>query len=217
MRAPRKGSALCLTLISWTFLSSCAFSPSTPRCPANPAQQLLDAINEVRAQEGVRPVWPNLLLANAAQAHARALADGEASGHAGLGGSDPLQRIRDAGYLPRAFGENIAMGSPVPRLVVEAWMRSPAHRQVLLDPSVQEVGIGGVLTPDQPIWVAEFGSGREVSETRCHPWHGGPLGAPELCILDYPKEPSTRLHAGAQLFRIDPSAQSGPPGSRRDR
>ena len=41
---------------------------------------------------------------------------------------------------------------------------------VLLDPAHQEVGLGGVLDPDRPIWVADFGSEREPPQTRCHPW-----------------------------------------------
>jgi len=127
-------------------------------------------INAVRTREGALPLWPNIQLARAAQGHAQALADGEASGHFGADGSDPLQRITDAGYLPNAFGEDIAMGSAAPRLIVEAWMRSPAHRQVLLDPSLREVGLGGISSPDKPIWVADFGARAQAAETRCHPW-----------------------------------------------
>ena len=176
MTAPRLGSILCYAFAPTIFLSGCILPLRTPTCGANPAQRLLNQINEVRAREGVPPVWPNVLLARAAQAHAQAIADGEATGHFGPHGSDPLQRITDAGYRPRAFGENIAMGSSAPRLVVEAWMRSPGHRQVLLDPLVQEVGLGGVLDPDYPIWVADFGSGRESAETRCHPWRTDSTG-----------------------------------------
>jgi uncharacterized protein YkwD len=170
MRAPRKRIALKAGLFSGLLLSGCVHPPSPLRCPENPAQGFLEAINEVRTREGVTPVWPNILLARAAQGHARKLADGEAEGHFASDGSDPLQRITAEGYLPVAFGENVALGSSDPRLVLEAWMRSPAHKEVLLDPSVEEVGLGGVLDSDRPVWVANFGSRREESETRCHSW-----------------------------------------------
>jgi uncharacterized protein YkwD len=170
MRVPQLILNLCFVFASSAFLSGCTAFLQKSECEANPAQNLLVEINEARVREGVSPVWPNVLLARAAGGHAQALAEGRASGHFGPGGSDPLQRIRDAGYLPRTFGENTAMGSSDPRLVVEAWLSSPGHRLVLLDPSVQEVGLGGVLDPDQPTWVADFGSQRESSETRCHPW-----------------------------------------------
>lgn len=170
MRAPPLIFTLWCGLAASAFLSSCIPAVRTSACSANPAQQLLIEINDARARAGVSPVWPDVRLARAAQAHAQALAEGTASGHFGPDGSDPLQRITDAGYLPLAYGENTAEGSLVPRLIVEAWLRSPGHRMVLLDPSVQEVGLGGVLEPDRPIWVADFGSGRESAETRCHPW-----------------------------------------------
>jgi uncharacterized protein YkwD len=169
MRTLPPASILLFALASSASLSSCILPLGTSKCRASPAQQLLIEINEARARAGVSPVWPNVRLARAAEAHAQALVRGEASGHLGPNGSDPLQRITDAGYLPLAFGENIAMGSLAPRLIVQAWLESPGHRLVLLDPQVREVGLGGVLDSDNPIWVADFGSGKESTETRCHP------------------------------------------------
>ena len=115
-------------------------------------------------------MWPNALLMRAGQSHAQALADGTASGHFSADGSDPLERITDAGYLPRAFGENTATGSSAPERIVRAWLESPGHRAVLLDPMQEEVGLGGVLDTDRPVWVADFGASRESSEVRCHLW-----------------------------------------------
>jgi uncharacterized protein YkwD len=152
------------------FLCGCLPAFRASECEPNPAQALLGEINRVRRDEGIPPVWPNLLLAKAAEGHAVALSRGEAEGHFGADGSDPLTRIRASGYLPVAFGETIAIGSTAPNLVIEAWLRSPTHRAVLLDPSVDEVGLGGFLEIDEPIWVADFGKGREPGRTRCHPW-----------------------------------------------
>jgi uncharacterized protein YkwD len=170
MRVPVPAPILWTALASSAFLSSCSNHLRIAECEANPAQDLLSEINGARAREGVPPVWVDVRLARAAEAHARALAEGTASGHFGLDGSDPLTRISDEGYQPGAFGENVAMGSLAPRLVVEAWLASPGHRLILLDPSYQEVGLGGVLDPDHPIWVADFGSEKEPPQTRCHPW-----------------------------------------------
>lgn len=158
------GVGVCLLLFG------CSLPLRTRSCQENPAQRFVREINEVRDAAGVNPVWPNPLLAQAAQGHAEALSEGRAEGHFGIDGSDPLQRITAEGYLPLAFGENVAFGGADPGLVVEAWLRSPAHREVLLDPSVHEVGLGGMLSLDRPIWVANFGSGREEATERCHPW-----------------------------------------------
>lgn len=165
-----RGWRLSFILASCALLSGCASMLRLPECAANPAQNLLGEINEVRAREGVPPLRPNVLLARAAEAHARSLAGGDASGHLGSDGSDPLQRITDAGYPPLTFGENTATGSSAPRRIVEAWLASPGHRLVLLDPSYEEVGLGGALDTDRPVWVADFGSQSEPPDTRCHPW-----------------------------------------------
>lgn len=170
MRTSRVVPILRVSLASPVLLFGCATGPGVSECGANPAQRLLFEINEARASEGVPPVWPNAMLVSAAQAHAQALADGTASGHLGADGSDPLERITEAGYLPIAFGENTATGSSAPARIVEAWLASPGHRTVLLAPSYDEVGLGGVLDIDRPVWVADFGARKESSDVRCHPW-----------------------------------------------
>ncbi len=153
-----------------TFLSSCSKQLGIAGCEPNPAQNLLEVMNQARAKEGAPPLWANESLTKAAQPHAQAVGEGKAEGHIGPDGSDPLQRIEGAGYRPRAFGENVAVGSLNPEVVVSAWLASPAHRAILLDPSFQEVGLGGVLNPDRPVWVADFGSETDPPKTRCHSW-----------------------------------------------
>lgn len=150
--------------------TSCFLARGISPCDPNPAHALLLEINRVRALEGVGPVRPNHMLAQAAQRHADALQRGEGGGHFGADGSDPLLRITDAGYRPQAFGENIAWGSLTPDRIVQAWMDSPGHRLVLLGPDYDEVGLGGILDQGRPIWVADFGTQPEESAGRCHPW-----------------------------------------------
>ena len=153
-------------------LSGCASALRVAHCPANPAQDLLVEINAARADAGVPPLRPNPLLAQAATEHAVALSEGRAAGHYGEDGSDPLQRISETGYLPIAFGENTATGSAAPERVVAAWLDSPGHRTVMLDPSYREVGLGGALDSGRPVWVANFGTSTEEAAARCHAWGG---------------------------------------------
>lgn len=170
MQAKKLNQNLWLPLASAALLSGCIAPLQVSECPSNPAQYLLIEINAARSQERVPPLWADVRLARAADSHARALAEGEATGHFGLDGSDPLERMEDAGYLPQAFGENIAQGSVAPTLIVQAWLESPGHRVVLLDPAHEAVGLGGVLDTDHPIWVADFGAEKEPPTARCHPW-----------------------------------------------
>ena len=70
------------------------------------------------------------------------------------------ERIRGTGYLRASrrwfVGENLAgpwRGRDSARRIVRAWMHSPPHREVMLNPAFREVGIGiasGVPRPLPP-------------------------------------------------------------------
>jgi uncharacterized protein YkwD len=66
-------------------------------------------------------------------------------------GLSPAHRVAATGYLcgPRRWlvGETLAWWRPdaSPRTIVAAWMHSPPHRHVLLEPEFRDVGIGIVL------------------------------------------------------------------------
>ena len=95
------------------------------RAPAA-ERALVDAVNEVRHRHGLRPLRESASLARSAGRLAGALMEKDFLAH--VGGVD----------LPRRFrtrGEALAMHPgwrPRARRTVRAWMRSPAHRAVLL-------------------------------------------------------------------------------------
>ncbi|NEP07952.1 MAG: CAP domain-containing protein, partial [Okeania sp. SIO4D6] len=62
--------------------------------------------------------------------------------HTGLDGSSAGDRIETTGYDFSAWAENIAVGYLTPEAVVEGWMNSPGHRANILDPNLQEIGVG---------------------------------------------------------------------------
>lgn len=51
-------------------------------------------------------------------------------------------RILQAGYRWSRVAENVAQGQPSPEQVVSSWMNSPEHRQNLLNPEYQHLGVG---------------------------------------------------------------------------
>ncbi len=61
-----------------------------------------------------------------------------------LGGKNPLDRVRDAGYDYLRVGENIGVGEDGAPLEdsVKGWMGSPPHRENILNRRFQETGIG---------------------------------------------------------------------------
>jgi hypothetical protein len=71
--------------------------------------------------------------------------------HVGKDGTDPVDRIRAAGYIPNlgiwTVGENLAWGTgalATPKEIVSAWMHSQGHRENILRPQFKEIGFGVV-------------------------------------------------------------------------
>ena len=85
----------------------------------------------------------DLQLTLAAQRYAEVMADTACFGHA----CGPLPKLGDravaAGDARWTFlGENVAAGQPTPERVVAAWMASPTHRAVQLNPEFTLLGVG---------------------------------------------------------------------------
>jgi uncharacterized protein YkwD len=106
-------------------------------------------IEQERAAAGLDSVAPNRRLAVAASRHAGDMVARRYFGHTSLGGATFVDRIRRTGYLPPSggwrAGEILAWTSgdqATPRGIVSAWMGSPEHRRILLDPALSDVGVG---------------------------------------------------------------------------
>ena len=108
----------------------------------------LCVINAERRDHGLSAVTASGRLARAAQRHARDMVARGYFSHVSLGGSSFTDRLRRVDYARGCSwwaGEALAWGtgslaSPASR--VAAWLRSPPHRAILLDPVYREVGIG---------------------------------------------------------------------------
>ncbi len=108
--------------------------------------------------EAVGPLSNNAQLAEAAQKHAEDMGERNYFAHDTPDGVTPTQRMRAAGYMGGATGENIAAGQDTPAAVVQAWIDSPGHCRNLMSPGYNEIGIGyHPEGPQQPYWVQNFG------------------------------------------------------------
>lgn len=101
---------------------------------------ILDRVNRIRAQHGLRALRfdPNLWVA--ARDHS---AEQRKHGYMGHGSPDPArrtlaQRMGQASYGGRVFAEVVAWGYSDTASVVEGWMNSPDHRRILLDAELTE-------------------------------------------------------------------------------
>ncbi|MGW8879672.1 CAP domain-containing protein [Streptomyces mirabilis] len=136
-------------------------------------------INAQRTQRGLPSLTISQALTNASQQHGVAAVQlkwwgpGKDPHRNPRTGSTPQSRIQAAGYCPNPrsweFNEITYTGwggSGTPQAAVNWWMNSPAHRAVILKPSLREIGPwaqpgsadrAGASSPNAGTYVVTFG------------------------------------------------------------
>lgn len=121
--------------------------------------------NAARAAQGLKPVDWDPALAAAALQHCERMADDGTISHRYSDEADIDVRAAQAGAHFSLVEENVAEG-PSATLIHQAWMNSPRHRENLLSPDVNRVGVavvsrGNILyavvdfTLAVPVWSPE--------------------------------------------------------------
>jgi uncharacterized protein YkwD len=119
---------------------------STPSATVEAAVVCL--VNAERAAARLAPVQTAAALELSAQRHATDMVARGYFAHISPSGGTVDKRARRAGYITApcwALGENLGWAPPAAasaQAVVGAWMESPGHRSVILDPDFREIGIG---------------------------------------------------------------------------
>ena len=134
-------------------------------CPANLdtaalAAEAVRLTNQERAALGIPELTSDVLLTTAARNHAQAMATQGFAGHENPYTGDRVgDRVTEAGYVWSLVAENLEFGACSAEQAVQDWMNSQAHREHVLDPSYQDVGIavyqGGA---EDTYWVQVFAS-----------------------------------------------------------
>jgi uncharacterized protein YkwD len=106
-------------------------------------------INRERARDGLGELQPNRNLQKVAIEQAAEMVIGDYFGDDSMSGMTPIQRIAVTRYAWRvrslSIGQNIGWGTgtmATPRAMVEGWMNSPPHRQIILTPAYRNIGAG---------------------------------------------------------------------------
>lgn len=133
-------------------------------------QRMLEQINAVRAQPrrcvgqdfAAAPAlrW-NATLALTAEAHSRAMANGNFFGQLGEDGRTPGDRAELAGYSGAQVAQNIAAALDTPRKVVDGWLTNRSHCANLMNPRFTELGAAYAVDPQSDAgiyWSALFGA-----------------------------------------------------------
>lgn len=114
-------------------------------------------LNSYRSSVNVAAVGYDARLNAAAQAHAEDMATNNYFSHTGRNGSTALERIRAAGYQPRAYGENIAGRQQSDRETLDAWINSAEHDRVLRAATFEDFGLGVAGQGSRTRWVLIMG------------------------------------------------------------
>jgi len=133
-------------------------------------QQVVELVNDARADQGLPPLKSSEPLGQAARYHASDLGEDDYFSHDTYdrAGSDldfvcdTWQRIET--YTPGANAENAAAGYTTPQEVMEAWLSSPGHQANILTTYSWEIGVGFYEGSGSyyTYWVQDFGRRDDV-------------------------------------------------------
>ena len=108
---------------------------------------LLQQMNHIRTEHGLRPLRCDLHLERAARAHTHEMLVTNVFSHGAFG-----SRMLQFNVQMSTAGENLAWGTGShgsSAALVAAWLASPPHRANLLEPSFTRVGVGELVGPFQ--------------------------------------------------------------------
>jgi uncharacterized protein YkwD len=145
------------------------FGDAAPGEPTEPlaaqpdaAEALLAMVNLARQSEQSPPLVRHAVLDAVADKHAQAMRRLRRIAH-DVGDGDPRSRVESTNLDILATGENVAHALNVVRAHRALWA-SPSHRENLLEPRYDAIGIGVAPDPDGSLWVCEvFADFRESS------------------------------------------------------
>jgi uncharacterized protein YkwD len=125
--------------------------PVDPRACERPAytQAVACVVNELRAQHGLPPLRWSRRLETAARRHSRDMVARAYFKHFSAPGVGPAARARRAGYTSASTSTTVGEAAAwalwrdaATREVVQAWIESPPHLEVLLLREARDIGIG---------------------------------------------------------------------------
>jgi hypothetical protein len=152
MRDNAMGKQLCMIALAATMLAMPAWAQQEV------VQQVMDLANADRAQQGLAPLKWDPALAQAAADHAQLMAQQPALSHQYPDEADLVTRCGAAGAHFRSIAENVAL-APSPQALEKEWMNSAPHRANLLNPAMNNIGVGLVKKGGNYYAVEDFADG----------------------------------------------------------
>ena len=109
---------------------------------SNMEREAAELVNKARAREGLSPLRLDERLSNIARHKSQDMKDRQYFSHDSPVYGSPFEMLTSFGVHYRRAGENIAKGQQTADRVVNAWLKSPGHRDNILDPTFNKIGMG---------------------------------------------------------------------------
>lgn len=190
-------TVFCLLLTGYFLL----FVPGSQTVSAQgSAAEILQLVNQVRAEYGLPGYAPDGRLAAAAQNHANWMAANGIYSHTGAAGSSPYDRAVANGYIGYV-GENFVAGTDLSaQQAVTWWRNSASHFSNMISPRYIHGGVGVAFGNDQIFYVLVIGN----------PSDAPPPAADRVSAVDVPSVvPLIQLSPPREDGSIVHSVQSG--------
>lgn len=157
-----------LAIIALLIPSFFRFSPSSEKvlgyATAISDTEIVRLTNDYRLKNGLNPLKQDSQLNQAAFLKGQDMIKHQYWAHVSPTGVQPWSFITEAGYVYSYAGENLARDFGDSQSVVEAWMNSPSHKENILNPHYQDIGVSvvnGVLNGvETTLVIQEFGQKR---------------------------------------------------------
>lgn len=120
------------------------YIPTTNSNVVNYENEVIRLVNEIRVQNGLKPLTSDWQLSRVARYKSQDMKDNNYFSHTSPVYGSPFQMMKSFGLSYRTAAENIAKGQLTPQAVVNAWMNSSGHRANILNPSFTKIGVGYV-------------------------------------------------------------------------
>jgi len=130
---------LILKVISFSFF---IYFPKTVFFADITKAALIETANQERNSLGIDSLEENQKLNQAAFLKAKDILEKDYFSHWSPDGISPWYWFEKVGYKYKSAGENLAIGFLDSEEVNQAWLNSPSHKENLLNPNYQEIGIG---------------------------------------------------------------------------
>ena len=150
-----KKSLIALTMILWAWTACFAANPQSPDISAI-EEKLLEWVNKERTARNLNSLRFSPGLRAVAIEHSKDMASQQSLTHLSSSGNSYLDRLVEAGLFFIEIGENVAVSDTFDAAFIhQGFMESPEHRDNILNPKYDTVGIGVVYSKDREYFVTQ--------------------------------------------------------------